>query len=323
VLIGLRAGTCCAVATLAALGGLSAADGPDARGASTPRCFGAAARDPRHPCANPRLRDAVHPSPADAVITPNAPCVRQRLPGLVHPCEFGTPAAQARGTIALIGDSHAAHWRAALEPVTLASHQLGLSAVRSICAVSAAIKRLSPAGVDTCRRWNREVVAWLTAHPEIHTVFQSQIISHVGVVTAPGQSDFAAEVAGYKRRWRTFPASVRHIIVIRDTPQWPSRNMDCISRARRRHRPPGAACARPRTSALPPDPAAVAASTVHSRRVQLVDLTPFFCDATRCYPVVGGVLVHKDSTHLTRLYATTLGPYLLRAVRNLMRAWRP
>ena len=31
--------------------------------------------------------------------------------------------------------------------------------------------------------------------------------------------------------------------------------------------------------------------------------------------MIGGVLVYKDTTHLTGLYARTLGPYLARAVR--------
>jgi hypothetical protein len=48
------------------------------------------------------------------------------------------------------------------------------------------------------------------------------------------------------------------------------------------------------------------------RRVDLIDLTHFMCSRTRCFPVVGGALVHKDVTHLTRVFARTLGPYLLR-----------
>ncbi len=38
------------------------------------------------------------------------------------------------------------------------------------------------------------------------------------------------------------------------------------------------------------------------------------CGRRTCLPVVGGALVHKDETHLTRVFATTLGPYLLRHV---------
>jgi hypothetical protein len=56
-----------------------------------------------------------------------------------------------------------------------------------------------------------------------------------------------------------------------------------------------------------------------SRRVRLVDLTRFFCDARRCFPVIGGVLVNKDVTHVTAVFGATLGPYLLRQVDALLR----
>jgi hypothetical protein len=61
----------------------------------------------------------------------------------------------------------------------------------------------------------------------------------------------------------------------------------------------------------------VAAARLATRRVRTVDLTPFFC-GSECYPVVGGALVLRDSTHMTGAYSTTLGPYLLRAVDAVM-----
>jgi hypothetical protein len=56
---------------------------------------------------------------------------------------------------------------------------------------------------------------------------------------------------------------------------------------------------------------------MHSRRVQTIDLTHFFCDVRRCYPVVGGALVYKDDHHLTTVFVRTLGPYLLRSFDRL------
>jgi hypothetical protein len=50
----------------------------------------------------------------------------------------------------------------------------------------------------------------------------------------------------------------------------------------------------------------------------VVDLTPHFCGRRRCFPVVGGVLVHKDTDHLTRRFSRTLGPYLLRATDRIL-----
>jgi hypothetical protein len=72
----------------------------------------------------------------------------------------------------------------------------------------------------------------------------------------------------------------------------------------------------PRSKALHKDPAAIAARRMRSTRIHAIDLTDFFCDAMQCFPVIGGVLVFKDSNHVTRKYASTLAPYVLRAVRR-------
>ncbi|HEX8207162.1 MAG TPA: hypothetical protein VF587_13960, partial [Solirubrobacteraceae bacterium] len=58
-----------------------------------------------------------------------------------------------------------------------------------------------------------------------------------------------------------------------------------------------------------PDPAADAARRAGGR-VGLVDMTRYFCDARRCFPVVGGVLTHKDTGHMTATFGETLAPYL-------------
>jgi hypothetical protein len=56
---------------------------------------------------------------------------------------------------------------------------------------------------------------------------------------------------------------------------------------------------------------------MRSPQVRSVDLTPFFCDRRRCFPVVGGALVYKDAHHLTRVFSASLGPFLLRALDDL------
>jgi hypothetical protein len=93
----------------------------------------------------------------------------------------------------------------------------------------------------------------------------------------------------------------------------------CVSRSLARRRPAGRRCAVPRAAAHAPDPAAAATVHLESPRFQVVDLTRFFCGARECYPVVGGVLVYRDINHITSLFAKTLGPYLLREVRQGIR----
>ena len=85
-----------------------------------------------------------------------------------------------------------------------------------------------------------------------------------------------------------------------------------MSKLLRAHRPIGWSCAQPRALNLPPDPEAQAASGFPHARV--LDLSALMCNAQRCPAVIGGVLVRKDGTHLTRTFATTLGPFVLRAL---------
>ena len=66
------------------------------------------------------------------------------------------------------------------------------------------------------------------------------------------------------------------------------------------------------------DRAAIAARRRGSPRVHLIDLTPFMCSPRLCFPVIGGVLVYKDKTHMTPLFAATLGPFLLQRVDRLL-----
>ena len=103
-------------------------------------------------------------------------------------------------------------------------------------------------------------------------------------------------------------------MVLRDTPQMLSDGwtLACVHESIEAAEPPGSTCRRSRSRALPPDPAAAAAEP--SARATVVDMTRFFCDLEWCRPVIGGVLVYKDATHVTEVYGRTLAPYLRREV---------
>lgn len=296
------------------LAALVAAVGAEAAGNGTPACFGAASRDPQRPCRNPRLDHTVRPSPRAALDAPNAPCEAVAPDAWPSRCTFGSPAENARDTVALIGDSHATHWRSAMLTVAERRHWQGISITRSSCPFTRAIPDVSDqAG---CVDWNRAVLDYLRARPEISTVVLGQ---HRGHVVAPrGADERRVQIRGYRRAWAALPPSVRHVVVIRDTPYQRTHTATCIEQARRRRLDIGRVCAVPRRAALKTDPAALAARRGADPRVGLVDLTPFFCDADLCFPVIGGALVHKDTTHMSLTYGMTLGPYLLRAVDGLL-----
>jgi hypothetical protein len=276
--------------------------------AQAPPCFGAASRDREHPCVNAALERTVTPTPARARTLPNSPCLGIAA-GSPSVCRFGD--AGGTSTFALVGDSHAGHWRAALHYVAGAKGWLGLSITRSSCPLQKALRDLREPRRAQCRRWKHDVFAWFARHPEVRTVFVAGLSSGSGVVPRRGESRFEASVRGYLDAWRALPG--RRIVVLRDTPRFRGDTDRCVTRAVRRRRAPGRACAVPRSFGLPRDPAVAAAARA---RLETLDLSPFFCGA-RCYPVVGGALVVRDANHMTGTYSATLGPYLLRALGRL------
>ena len=281
-----------------------------------PSCFGAAARNPRYRCRNPQLQREVIPTPAVAALSPNARCAieSRQVP---YTCRFGVRPAIANRTIALIGDSHATHWRGALEVVAQTRLWQGYSMTRAGCPLSTALPDLPKSRRDACVRWRNGVFSWLRQHPEVRTVFVSQLAG-LDVRAPRGANRREYEVQGFIRAWRRLPKTVHQIMVLRDTPINSENGPTCVMRAVQRGRQPGPACALRRSRALRRDPAAIAARRRGTRRVHVIDLTRFMCSPRLCLPVVGGVLVHKDNTHITNLFSTTLGPFVDRGVSNLL-----
>lgn len=272
-----------------------------------PSCFGAAARNPAGRCSNPALRRSVIPTPRAAARTPNAYCESAAPTGLVRPCGFGVSEAMASTTMAVVGDSHAQHWRGALEVVAQEKRWRGLSITRAGCPLTRASPVLpGKSATRNCHLWLLAVQDWFTRHPEVTTVF---VAAHAGARTRGGTK------AGYRAAWNALPSSVRHIIVIRDTPSI-GKQSGCIRRAVAQHKRPGLACAVKRSRGLRPDEHYAAARSSGSSRVRPIDMTRFFC-ARMCFPVIGGALVHKEGEHMTRAFAGTLGRFLLARVNRV------
>ncbi len=287
-----------------------------------PHCFGAASRDPQHPCTNPSLKYQVQPTPIVAEAAKNAPCGKTHHDDLVTYCGFGVLPDHAVRTFALVGDSHAQMWRSPMTVVAKDLEWRGLTVARTSCPFSTTTKKLVEPLQSECVKWNKEVIAWFFKHPEINTVF---VAAHNGgpVVVPQGETTYSAEIKGYQEAWSKLPPTVHHIVVIRDTPGVRTDTQACVQQAISAHRQAGIACAVPKLAYLPPDPEAGAAKRLHSPRVQTLDINKYICDAKLCYPVVGGSLVFKDVSHVTKVFGRTLGPYFERRIRDLLRGWQP
>lgn len=218
--------------------------------------------------------------------------------------------------MALVGDSHAPAWRAAVAVAARGKRWHAITIHRNSCPFSLAPHPATDQRRVTCARWVRQTINWFARHPEVATVFVANSAFYE-MAALPGGDGFTAAVAGFRDAFAALPPSVRRIVVLRDSPRADITTLDCVAGVVRRHQRPDLRCALQRSSALVPDPAAQAAAEGDSPRAQVIDLTPHFCDDALCYPVVGGLLVYKDPSHLVAPFAASLGPFLLAAYDRL------
>ena len=193
-----------------------------------------------------------------------------------------------------------------------------MSITRSGCPYTRATARLDPASRrNACLSWNREVPRWLAANPKVSTVF---VVAHFdsSIVVKDPRNQFKAKMT-------RLHAGVGGAAAVREADHRHPRHAEVDARhaelraggdrqAQERRRDVRACRAAWRSTATPRPPRP---SRKPAKRVKLIDMTSFFCSATQCFPVVGGALVYKDISHLTDVYASSLGPYLLRKVRSL------
>jgi hypothetical protein len=254
------------------------------------------------------------PTPDQALLNPNFACRKHVETEQLSPCTFG--AEDPVATVALVGDSHAQHWRSAFA-VVARRHRWRVEDVSvPLCMFSTATTGAEAPFDRFCPKWNQDVLDWLAANPQIRTVFVAGKTRQF-VEPGPGQTAYQARVEGYKAR---FAALDRTVIVIRDAPFEGVTTKDCVRRRMARGQSLVRACGVPRRRAVTADPA-VAAARATGKAV--IDLRDQFCDARRCYPVIGGALVHKDADHLTQVFSRTLGPFLDRAYGALTMSMTP
>ncbi len=225
-------------------------------------------------------------------------------PSVPHPCSYGS----GGDTIVLFGDSHAAQWYPALQRIVDVRDDTLVTQTKSACASVDVELSWAAAPYTSCDRWRTAVVDQLRAHPPTLVVLANY--------TNPDFLD-GADAAGQWRRGleRTITElrAFTRVVVLADTPDLRDSPSVCLSA----HLSDAAACARPASLALdsPGRAATVAATTATG--TPLIDLTDYFCTDV-CAPIIGNVLVYRDSHHITATYAAELaGPLARRLLPHL------
>ena len=235
------------------------------------------------------------------------------LPGSIKQpaCAFGV--LDAPSTIVLFGDSHAGQWFPAVEEAAKRRGQRLIVRVMSGCpAPSVTLYNV------ILRRTYRECSTWRSAtireiislHPSL--IFISSSERFVARPSASGRAGRGLTVEKWREGMRAtlqqFDDAHIPVTVIRDAPAPWFDVPVCLSRSASSRMWNRSSCTYPLDSI----PAATQAEEDAARglaAVRFLDLTDALCPGSICKPEIAGLVVYRDSNHLTASFSRSLAPY--------------
>lgn len=226
-------------------------------------------------------------------------------------CTFGRD--DADFTVALVGDSHAAQWTSPLADIAEARGWRLRTYTKSSCPLGDFTVSYQQRPYERCTVWNRTMMTILTAsdRPDLVVTSNSQYLVH-GVSPADNAHSLRG---GFRRSWKRIVNAGAKVATLLDTPRPGMDIADCVSANENKL----TKCAVPRSQAVN-ETAVYRDAAAKVPDVAVIDLNDAICPTDVCAAVIGGVLVYRDSNHLTDTYARTLGPRLQHRLGPLAQA---
>ncbi len=222
------------------------------------------------------------------------------------PCFYGRK--DAPFTVALVGDSKVAQWLPALELLATKNDWRILVETKSSCGFNSATVHYKGKPYTACATWNRAVLKTLLGPEKPDVVVTSQALSRVKEGVTGVDPDMVEALAD---AWGKLESAGVKVIALADNPD-PKKNVyECVAEN------PGklTKCAFPRTEGRGTPALREAAART---KIPFIDLTDAICPTSRCAPVIGNVLVYRQTSHLTKTYVETLAPRLERELKKAL-----
>ncbi len=217
--------------------------------------------------------------------------------------------AGAPTTVALVGDSHAAMWQPALEPIARERHWR-LQTMSKVLCPPMELPINSPylgRKFTECEQWRGDVLARLEKErPQLIVLDMSRRYG----------ADFG--FTSYDRAWlesltrlvQRLRGTGAGVLVLSQLPDPHSTVPTCVSA----HMDDAAACSPARSDGLNDPGIAAEAAATAAGGGQYAELSGLFCTADRCPVIVGNTLVYRDDNHVTTEYAQVIAPLLAERV---------
>ena len=231
--------------------------------------------------------------------------------GSLRVCSVGPEQGYVKHLLA-VGDSHNNTLLGAYESIATTMNWRIDVAGRIGCYWTDAKLEFGTSALDAeCEQWRTEVTAHVATAKDLDGVIVTNS-RRSPVVPLEGESVEDATVRGLTSAWKSAPSGVP-VLGLVDNPVMPGGTLRCVEQngldAARK-------CAAPRARAVEVKSMQRAVSATPG--AHLLDLTDLYCEPDVCRPVVGNVVVYRDTGHLTAAYAKTLAPFLSEQISTVL-----
>jgi hypothetical protein len=268
------------------------------------QCFGAGARAPgKAPCSNPMLK-GVFPALSSAATDsywPDKCGITARDDAKPVACQVGSIKASIR--IALVGDSHAKHYTAAFADLAKSNNWSVEVYAKGGCPFSDVERaRESETWTVPCTKYvsNLEQILFEKKYDLVVTSQKSG----VKWTTRKNQSQEEAGVKGLVSAWSSLIAEGIPILAIKDNPVPIPKVIRCLEIK------PVGKCLVKRKDSILLDPQVEAVTRFANNQATLINFDDIYCGESTCSPVIGNVVVYRDTDHLTSTFTRTLARFL-------------
>jgi len=221
----------------------------------------------------------------------------------LNQCSFNNPDAQ--NTMVLFGDSHAAQWFTALDAVSKQEKWKLITFIKSACPV-ANVDFFYPAigrRYDECSEWRGQVLQKIKElRPQLIVLTSADGYVKHSMIDALAWSN------GLRRTFQDLHDSADRIVYLRDTPEPGFDVPSCLSRAVWHGDASGIQrCSVPRAAALDDNVYRLEKDAANGfSKVSFLDLTHLICPDPACRPEMNGMVIYRDSNHLTQSFVDSL-----------------
>lgn len=216
---------------------------------------------------------------------------------LAGTCREQRAAFGGRGTVMIVGDSHAQQWGGAVAPIAQDQEWNVIALLKGGCSLAA--DEPSP-GVDDCASWREAALDYIA---ELRPAL---VFGMATKTTADTPNEHM--LAGLDQTVERIAETGARVVLFRDNPRYTQDMYRCVEE----NGESSSVCARVRDDVLAAEDPALqlrAPATV-------LDLSDYVCPDGTCPAIIGNVAVYLDHDHLSGAYAKTLSPILAARLRE-------